>query len=120
MLRDAEGQAMWAPGRERRRSRVTRQRVGDRPHTVTIAIALLGPLLSVAAVVISFNALSLNERSMKVGQRAYVSLSRGAVEDWFQRPPDDRAPDGADGLLTARASFSIDNLGNTPATIEHL
>lgn len=112
-------------------------KTADRPHWITIALALLSPVATVAAIIIaafSFGvsrqsleitqknmevaqqALKVSEQNMKVAQRAYVSITDGAIHLAVQfNKKQVRAS-------TARAtiSFRVHNLGNTPAEIEFI
>lgn len=98
-----------------------RKRVADRPHGITIALAILGPLVTVLAVGIgalslrtSQQALMVNQTSMKVAQRAYLVLRNGESE--FRHPA--RFPvNGFAGLSSVGWGFEIHNIGRSPATV---
>lgn len=79
---------------------IQKEKTADRPHRITIYLGLLSPTLAVFAVFISFLTLRTNQRSMRVGQRAYLSAS--------------------DFNFTRNASYlairyTVQNTGNSPA-----
>jgi hypothetical protein len=74
-------------------------------------LGLVAPLLAVVALSISLQSLETSQQSMKVGQRAYLSLTDGT----FEVLGVNRSVVNDDASV--RFSFTIHNLGNTPATI---
>ena len=65
-------------------------------------------MVAVVALVISLQSLRTSERSLKIGQRAYVSISNGALH--ISEPGSPWPHE-----LSAEMSVVINNLGNTPA-----
>jgi len=74
-------------------------------------LGLVAPLLAVVALSISLQSLQTSQQAMKVGQRAYLSLTDGTFEVLGLNAS------GVNDGASVRYSFTIHNLGNTPATI---
>jgi hypothetical protein len=89
----------------------------DRPHRITIALGVFSPLLAAVALYISLTSLHTSERSLEIGQRAYISLSTGALS--FKQVGYVTRNEGTvfDQSLVMTLAVSIQNTGNTPATI---
>src|SRR5689334_9552823 len=90
-----------------------KESVAPRPHGLTLLIGLMAPLIAVVALVISLRSLNLGENSMKIGQRAYLNITKGEVTI----KPSDVPPHGNDVRIDVSYNFDINNLGNTPAQI---
>jgi hypothetical protein len=76
-------------------------KTSDRPHPVTVRLALLSPVLAVLATIISIISLYSSQQTVKIGQRAYVSVKDGSL--WT-------SPN------FVNYKFNLHNLGNTPAS----
>jgi hypothetical protein len=79
----------------------SRQKTADRPHPVTIRLALLSPLLAIVATIISLISVYTSQQAVRIGQRAYVSVKDGSI--WT-------SPQFINYKLT------LHNLGNSPAS----
>jgi len=108
------------------------QKIADRPHWITMILGLLSPLLAAVALVISLQSLRTSERSLEVGQRAYVSLQGGKMTfshitfgappqptSALKRPADphlqSRPSAQNEQVATLLLSLTIVNSGNTAA-----
>lgn len=90
-----------------------KRKTADRPHWITILIGLGSPLLAGVALIISLESLKTNQQSIKVGQRAYLTVNKGKV---IIRKPDNEVPiSDHTKTLIADYEIQVDNLGNTPA-----
>src|SRR6266403_1655562 len=49
------------------------EKVADKPHRITIRIGILSPAIAVIATIIALLSFWNSQRSMKVGQRAYLT-----------------------------------------------
>jgi hypothetical protein len=87
-------------------------KTADRPHRITILLGLLSPALALVSLGVSFYVFHDSQRSMKVGQRAYLSF---AIDEMSL----DRT-DCVDKKTSCAFHYrlKIENLGNTPAYIE--
>ena len=86
------------------------QRVADRPHWITILLGIFSPSIAFVALFVAWGSWETSQRSMKVGQRAYlqyqVSVTNGSQV--------------LEGLRTDKDFFlnyqlTVTNVGNTPA-----
>ncbi len=107
------------------------EKTADKPHPITIRLGLLGllsPLVAVLALYISVQALRTNERSLAIGQRAYVSMQDGKMtfSHIILGPPPSpgnpvlpfgavRSQPGQEQLATLLLTANLVNSGNTPA-----
>jgi len=85
-------------------------RTADRPHSLSIVLTALSPLLAVVAAIISYVALQTNQRGLEVGQRAYLVVADPVLQ--LQRVGSD------EGIVVIDLKLTVKNLGNTPATID--
>src|ERR1039457_2121971 len=101
------------------------RKVADRPHPITITLGLMSPILGLVALFMSIQSLRLSEaalntsqQSMKVGQRAYLSIT----DTVLTIIPSKDLWKGTPGKLVVQLSLTgiLHNLGNTPASIEKL
>jgi hypothetical protein len=95
-------------------------KTADRPHKLTLAIGVGAPLIAVVAVAVSLASLRTNERAMKVGQRAYLSVTLDTVIEisTFSSHPILGGMTGYEFFMVA--SGTINNVGNTPAYVVNL
>lgn len=88
----------------------TSEGLADKPHPITVRLGLVSPAIAVVALIVAFLSLWTSQRSMKVGQRAYltyqVSVSNGS------QVVDDLKSD-KDFFLNYQVT--VTNMGNTPA-----
>ena len=99
-----------------------KQAISSRPHWITILTGLLSPTIGVVALFVSLQSLKTSqlgvetsERAMKVGQRAYLTVSKGNFESYeytLKRSKSD--------FVSVDVTFTINNLGNTPASIKKI
>jgi hypothetical protein len=80
-----------------------------KPHRLTLLIGLLSPMLALAAIWISYRSFQTSERSMKVGQRAYLSSTLYVEPNVSESK-----------IVSISFRAKITNLGNTPASIENI
>jgi hypothetical protein len=127
----------WMRGRERRKARAKKsasrslpgpEKVADRPHGLTILTTSVTAVAALSALAFSFRsfeisseslrasqrAVSVSERSLVLGQRAYASVKNGTAD--VRRLLGNE--DGAEFLVSFR--FDVVNFGNIPAYIEEL
>lgn len=116
-------------GIERRRARLKQHRVADRPHAITIALGILGPLSALIALVVTASiaysswrtatqSLEVAQSNMKVGQRAYLFIENSHSRLLLVKA---RRDDVGDSLVGAiEQSFTMRNSGRTPATLHNL
>lgn len=109
-------------------------KTADKPHKITIGLGLLSPSLAVLALVVSLFALHESERTLQIGQRAYVSLQNGRITfgQMTAGPPpqptsslrnDEPQPNNAvangqaqpDHFVAMLLTVTLVNTGNTPA-----
>jgi hypothetical protein len=93
--------------------------IAPRPHWITILLGLLSPLLATFAVTVSIlgyrissRSLETSQKSLAVGQRAYVSIKNGRYDErssQASKPP---------YLAPMVFSFELFNSGNTPARVD--
>jgi hypothetical protein len=88
----------------------TPEKVADRPHWITICVGLLSTLIAVVAVLIALSSLETSQRSMKVGQRAYLTYQVAVTN----------GNEIVEALRTDKDFFltyqvMVTNMGNTPA-----
>jgi hypothetical protein len=115
-----------APVAARATTQASVKKVADRPHWITVVLGLVSPLLAGVALIISLESLHTSERTLEVGQRAYVALQDGKIT--FSRitlrspvPSSTVTPGGAEiqagqeQLATMLLSVKVVNSGNTPA-----
>ena len=76
-------------------------KTADRPHQLTVRLALLSPLLAIVAVAISMGGLYYTQKGIKVGQRAYLSTGVSSSKN-------------AGDVTT---TVEVKNVGNTPADV---
>ena len=76
-----------------------------KPHTITIILGCMSPLLAIAATAISILSLQTSQQSLKLGQRAYLRVPFGNVEIARDRH----------GFSRLSVKYEIQNIGNTPA-----
>src|ERR1043165_5306925 len=89
-----------------------KSKVADRPHVVTIALGVGSAFISLLSIILAYQALTMNTKGLKVGQRAYVIALPGEYGD-MSTPH--LVPQGhVLGMITGR--LRLKNLGNTPAT----
>jgi hypothetical protein len=86
------------------------EKVADKPHRITIRLGILSPAIAVIAAIIAILSLWNSQRSMKVGQRAYLTY-QVAVNN---------GKEVVDGVRADRDFFLnyqvlVTNMGNTPA-----
>jgi hypothetical protein len=105
----------------------TVKKIADRPHWITIVLGLVSPLLAGVALIISLESLHTSERTLEVGQRAYVAIQNKKIT--FSRiiPGPPPAPSSAvrpsggeiqtrlEQIATMDVSITLANSGNTPA-----
>jgi hypothetical protein len=87
-------------------------KMADRPHKWTLVIGLFAPSIAVVALIVSLWTLHTNERSMKLGQRAYLAVTLDKITGLF--------PNRLAGLkdkyeVIIQTSVTVKNVGNTPA-----
>ena len=91
-------------------SKRTPEKVADRPHAITVWLGLISPAIALVALLVAFGSLWTSQRSMKVGQRAYltyqVSVTNGNLV--LEALHADK-----DFFLTYQVTVS--NMGSTPA-----
>ena len=94
----------------------------DRPHWITICLGLLSPTLALIALWFSWQSLKTSNRSLEIGQRAYVSLQDGrlsfskGVEGPPPQPSSTLTPPGQPHPYVAMlGTVTLVNTGNTPA-----
>jgi hypothetical protein len=93
------------------------KKTADRPHPIAIRLAFISPLLAVVATVISLMSFYTSRESLEVGQRAYVSFSKGSMSvSQISYGPEDYEKDGV--RIAVWSDFR--NLGNTPARFENI
>lgn len=85
-------------------------KISDRPHWITILLGLVSPSIAIAALVIAWGSWETSQRSMKVGQRAYLEYEV-AVTNGNQIVEALHAD--RDFFLTYQVT--VTNMGNTPA-----
>jgi len=109
-------------------SNASSSNVAPRPHWITIATGLVGPLVAALALTFSFlgfrissqslkvsqDALSTSQASLEIGQTAYVALTDGAMKVESFGTHDDYQ------LISLKLAFKIANVGNTPADLKQL
>ncbi len=78
----------------------TPEKTADKPHRITVKLALLSPLLALVAAIVSIGSFWVSRQSLEVGQRAYISIS-------------DFSAHIDNNNLTL--DCSVENQGNTPA-----
>jgi hypothetical protein len=80
-------------------------------------LALLSPALAIVATVISALALTTSQKSLKVGQRAYLSATTDVIieSDAGQKNQSNASAHDLKIVVTVK----IRNLGNTPAVFVH-
>jgi hypothetical protein len=121
------------PGLERRRARAKKEKVADRPHLYTLIVGVLGPIVTALAIGVTGcfaykswttanESLTLAERSMKVGQRAYISIENSGSSISLIRAVRDVAGGGTAPSLgvAIEQSFRMRNSGRTPASLKTL
>jgi hypothetical protein len=97
-----------------------RETTAPKPHLVTIVLASISPVLAAVAIILSYGSLQTSQKSletsqqsMKVAQRAYVTAENfKATLKELQFIPSRRI------LIRVDYSFTLRNLGNTPATVK--
>jgi hypothetical protein len=88
----------------------TLAKLADKPHPITVRLGLVSPAIAVVALFVAFLSLWASQRSMKVGQRAYLSY-QVTVANGNQVVEALRAD--KDFFLTYQVT--VTNMGNTPA-----
>lgn len=95
----------------------TEQSTSPRPHSLTVRLALLSPLLALVATAISLVSLRRSQTSVEIGQRAYLNIR---FQTLGPSPPRVAIIGGVEaresGIWTPK--ITITNLGNTPAYID--
>jgi hypothetical protein len=94
----------------------TRPKTADRPHNLTLIVGSVAPIIAVVAVVVSLASLRTNETAMKVGQRAYLSVTLDTVTEvstFSSMGIQNGGEAGYDFFMSA--TVTINNVGNTPA-----
>lgn len=84
-------------------------KTADRPHNITILLAVISPLLALVAVVVSLISLRISQQNLAVGQRAYLSIS--IYELKLENPTE------LNTFPVISYKGEIKNLGNTPAIV---
>jgi hypothetical protein len=97
-------------------------KTADRPHRITIYLGLLSPTLALIALWFSWQSLKTSNRSLEIGQRAYVSLQDGRLsfskeaEGPPPQPSSTLTPPGKPHPYVAMlGTVTLVNTGNTPA-----
>jgi hypothetical protein len=97
-------------------------KTADTPHWITICLGLLSPTLALIALWFSSQSLKTSNRSLEIGQRAYVSLQDGRlsfskeVEGPPPQPSSTLTPPGQPHPYVAMlGTITLVNTGNTPA-----
>ncbi len=91
------------------------QKVVDRPHWIAILIGIFSPTVGICALIISLMSLQTGERSLEIGQRAYLALYDSAAtitKDAYASAFSGRSTD-----VQIVFTGTIKNLGNTPARV---
>jgi hypothetical protein len=90
------------------------------PHPIAIIIGVIGPLLTILALVVAFRSLQLNQQSVKISQRAYLSIRNGKV--WMNRNQYrfSRPTAALIGYPMLEPEFEIVNSGNTPGRVTYI
>src|SRR5215472_12453534 len=70
---------IWVPQEAEVAPRPQRAEIAPRPHWVTICMGIFPPLVSIAALLVSWASLRLSETTLKVANRPYVTVSIGGV-----------------------------------------
>jgi hypothetical protein len=90
--------------------------VAPRPHKITILLGLMSPLFAMTAIVVSFmsfrtsqSSLALSQRSLKIGQRAYVQPHLSLSQD--------NKMYSSEGFYWP-IQLELKNTGNTPASMK--
>jgi hypothetical protein len=94
------------------------EEVAARPHPLSIVTGLVGPLVAIVAMALSYasyrvsnESLRTSQASLEIGQRAYLSVSDTtamfSVDSGTDHP-----------WIHTRYRFTVQNLGNTPAHIQ--
>jgi hypothetical protein len=120
--------------------------VSPRPHWITIILGLLSPFMALAALGVSLTSYRLSNQSFELsrrtaefsmasveaGQRAYVSVTNGTLVAYhpegeyktlIDNPPYKGHPEAHQknwNVIIIAGSFTMHNLGNTPAYIDGL
>jgi hypothetical protein len=92
--------------------RYTPEKVADRPHPITVLLGLVSPAIAVVALLVAFLSLWTSQRSMKVGQRAYLTY-QVAVTNGNEVVEALRA----DKDFFLAYEITVTNRGNTPADL---
>jgi hypothetical protein len=117
---------MWAPGRERRRAREKKTKVADRPHWITIAIGIAGPLLTVLAVTVAYLNLRLQLESREDAVRRARAEARAALRvaneaaTITERSVYDMLTNSETHVVDVRYSFAVQNGGKSAGLIDTL
>jgi hypothetical protein len=96
-------------------------RTADRPHWITICLGLLSPTLALIALWFSWQSLKTSNRTLEIGQQAYVSLQDGSlsfskeVEGPPPQPTSRQTPDQSHAFVAMLGAVTLVNTGNTPA-----
>jgi hypothetical protein len=96
-------------------------KTADRPHPITICLGLLSPALALIALWFSWQSLKTSNRSLEIGQRAYVSLQDGKlafhkeVEGPPPQPSSTLTPGQPHPYVVMLGTVTLVNTGNTPA-----
>jgi hypothetical protein len=92
-------------------------KIAGRPHWITILLGAFSPLLGILAMIISLHSLWISERSLKVGNRAYLALLNGGLQ-FSNHGVVFKEGDNTRGRLIVRMDLSaaIHNAGNSPAS----
>ncbi len=99
---------VWYYGEERARKRAAK------PHGLTILFGFLSPLLAVVATIISVRSLQTNQQSMKLGQRAYLTVSNCKI---VLTPNQPLLRGFAPSNIYSTMTSVVHNSGNTPASV---
>src|SRR5579864_5645437 len=88
----------------------TLEKAADRPHPITVRLGLLSPSIALVALFVAFLSLYTSQRSMKVGQRAYLTYqvavtNGGEVVNALHAEKD----------FFLNYQVTVTNMGNTPA-----
>jgi hypothetical protein len=88
----------------------TPQKVADRPHPITVRLGLVSPAIAIVSLLVAFLGWCTSQRSMKVGQRAYLTY-QVIVTNGNQVVEALRA----DKDFFLAYQVTVTNMGNTPA-----
>jgi hypothetical protein len=96
-------------------------KTADRPHWITICLGLLSPALALIALWFSLQSLKISDRSLVIGQQAYVSLQNGSlsfskeIEGPTPQPSSTLTPGQPHPYVAMLGTVTLVNTGNTPA-----